>query len=408
MKRDLSAIRDKHVPKLIRRLITFLGGGAVEASLHKYKESLRSSEPVYREYYLKMRHPWWDTLVAYKDLRTSGKATYRNLTNTMFNLAGDAKKVCILTRHMPASVREKYRRDLLDAEGAKAYLFELDIAWHYYIQGHQIIWHEDAGEKHPEFTVVTDDLAFDVECKRIGVDAFRKIRRRDFYHLVEALLPEVSAKGLIGRIDLVLLERLSGNLVKLRSLAQQLLHRIGSGGAKGRFSLDCGHVVVEVKEGTNKRVDLQQMQNDLWLRKPPEAHGAIFARSYQGGPVDPIEMTCRSKKADKVLLGIRRIICEASSKQLNPTKPGLIACYIPEIDDFRGLGTNTGLQLMTNSLFSENKRCNLAAVTYSSDTRMVDTNYGKISNNQALIFRNPYCKFDAVQNFPFIGSEAID
>lgn len=408
MKRNLSAIRDKDVPKLISSLITFLGKGAVEASLLKYKQSLRSSGPVYRNYYLKMRHPWWETLIAYKDLRTSGKTTYRNLTNAMCNLAGDAKKVCILTRQMPASVREKYRRDLLDAEGAKAYLFELDIAWHYYIQSHQIIWYEDAGDQHPEFAVVTDNFSFDVECKRIGVDTFRKIRRRDFYHLVEALLPEVSGKGLIGRIDLVLLERLSGNLVKLRSIAQQLLHRIGSGGVKGRFSLDCGHVVLELTERSSKRVDLQQMQNDLWLRKPPEAHGAIFARSYHGGPVDPIEMTCRSEKASKVLIGIRRMISEASSKQLDPTKPGLIACYIPEIDDFKGLETNSGLQLMTNTLFSENKRCHLAAVTYSSETKMVDTDYGKISNNQALIFRNPYCKFDAVKKFHFIGSGALD
>jgi hypothetical protein len=185
---------------------------------------------------------------------------------------------------MPASVREKYRHDLV-GEGAQAHLFERDVAWHRYMKGCRIIWHGDTGEKSPEFTVVTDTFEFEVERKRIGVDAFRRIRRRDFYHLFEALLPEVSSRGLAGKIDLVLLDRLPGNRVEIRNMAHQILQRIGSGGTAGQFSLNWGHVIIDVREGSNERVDLQKMHTDLMLKKPHEAHGAIFARSDHGSAV---------------------------------------------------------------------------------------------------------------------------
>jgi hypothetical protein len=118
MKHDLSIIRDKDVPNLISKLTTFLRKETVEACLLKYEQSLRSSGPLYRDNYLKLRHPWWDTWVAYKDLRRSGKVTYRNLTGSMLKLASDAKMICILAQHMPTSVRDKYRHDLV-GEGAQ-------------------------------------------------------------------------------------------------------------------------------------------------------------------------------------------------------------------------------------------------------------------------------------------------
>jgi hypothetical protein len=39
---------------------------------------------------------------------------------------------------------------------------------------------------------------------------------------------------------------------------------------------------------------------------------------------------------------------------------------------------------------------------------MIDTDYGKMLNTQALIFRNPYCRFQAARDSPFIDRKTRD
>ena len=88
---------------------------------------------------------------------------------------------------MPLSVQKKYRRDLMDVARARDYLFEIHIAWHFYLRDHDLQWYEDDGQKHPEFLVKTPSFDFNVECKRISVDTSRQIKREDFYRLVQDL-----------------------------------------------------------------------------------------------------------------------------------------------------------------------------------------------------------------------------
>ena len=402
--RDFS-VCDKEVPNLIRRLRKFFGSNEIDKYLLKYERALRTAGPIYSEYYLKTRHPWWKALIAYKKLEKSGKAIFKNVTSEILNLAADAKMISILRHEMPESVILKYKHNLLEDESAKSYLFELDIAWHYHLNGYKILWHEDKCKSGPEFTVETDNFAFDVECKRLAVDVFRKLRRKDFYHLVEIFLPELSKMGFLGRVVLDSNDRLPSNMEDLRSISNKILQKIEKGDLEGTFSLEHGDVTLDLKKGTKRRVNLKRMYEEFWGRKPPEALGVIFASSFEGDPVDPIEMTCKSKKAGNVLQGIQKKLAEASVKQLDPEKPGLIACLIPEIDDFKGLENNSGLQVMTHNLFENKKHNHLSAVVYNSDKRFVPTEYGLIADNQALLFRNPFCKYDIARKFNFISKD---
>ncbi|MDO8784639.1 MAG: hypothetical protein Q7J12_00325 [Syntrophales bacterium] len=142
------------------------------------------------------------------------------------------------------------------------------------------------------------------------------------------------------------------------------------------------------------------------LKKPHNAHGVIFAKSYNGKPADPLEMICRSKGSDRVLKGIRKKLSEAASEQLDTSRPGLLTCYLEGIDDFTELASGSGLQYMTHDLFKSDKRNHIAAVVYSSDHKMSVGIRSKTSYNQGLIFHNPYCRFPNAIGYKFL-SEAV-
>lgn len=94
-------IYDYEVRKLILRLIDFFGTPTIEKCIENYNKSLSSAGPVYKEYYLKSRHPWWEPLKYFFELEYSGKSTRKNLNTGIKRLAGDGKMISILRQNMP-------------------------------------------------------------------------------------------------------------------------------------------------------------------------------------------------------------------------------------------------------------------------------------------------------------------
>jgi len=248
-----SGIHDYEVTNLVNKLIGFLGRNEVEKCLKRYKHSLKSSGPVFRDYYLKTRHPWWNAFIEYFGLEKAGKSIRKNLTENIKILAGDAKKISILQKFMPESVKNKYKKDLIDDNRAFDYLFEIQIAWHFYLKGGLIQWYEDDGHKHPEFLVKTPSFEFDVECKRISVDASRKIRRRDFYRFSEKLNPLVEERGYSGTIDINIQDRLHSSDKYLNDLTSQVLAIINQGQIKGHYEIPLGSLSLNLD--TSKGVE---------------------------------------------------------------------------------------------------------------------------------------------------------
>ena len=134
-----SDIHDYEVSNLVNKLIRFIGRNQLENRLDKYTRSLQSSGLIFREYYLKTRHPWWEAFLEYFALEKAAKSIKSNLTVNIKLLAGDAKKISTLQSFMPEKVREKYRTDLIDDNRAFDYLFEIQIAWHFYLRGCKIL-----------------------------------------------------------------------------------------------------------------------------------------------------------------------------------------------------------------------------------------------------------------------------
>ena len=403
--KGIGDIVDKEVPGLVRKLIGFLGPGVVDKCLRNYEKAIQSSTAVYKDYYLRARHPWWEAFKQYFELERRGKSIWKNLTPEIKLLAGDAKTITTLQKDMPTSVREKFKRDLVDDENARAYLFELKMAWHYFRKGCCIKWYEDGGKSHPEFAVDSPDFSFDVECKRISVDASRKVRRRDFYRLLDKVFPQLAEMGLSGVIDVDLKERLSGSEKSLTALAAQLLELVKSCKVRGEYDIPLGKVVLDKKKGVGEKVLFAEQYRAFLERKAPEAHGVILWKNKDGVPVDSIEITLKSQKADTVLRGIQDKVLGAARNQLDKERPGLVICFLEDVHDFTELANESGLQVMSYSLLGREELEHLVGISYCSEPRVTNLGPAESFWNQGLIFRNPNCKFDVPKEFQFLSEE---
>ena len=108
-------------------MIDFLGTESVNRELERYKHSKSTAGKIYLDYYLKYKHPWWESLLVYLSLKKNDRLYLKAFDTRIMKLAEDSKKIQILKKNMPKSIIDKYRHDLLDSENAINYLFELLI-----------------------------------------------------------------------------------------------------------------------------------------------------------------------------------------------------------------------------------------------------------------------------------------
>lgn len=395
------AISDKDVSRLIRRLRQFFGDRKVAEEIEAYNAALAAARPAYAGY-LRQRNPWLEGFKQFRHIERTGGSKRRNLSDDLFTLAGDANKILKLQRGMPKSVKIKYQRHLLGPHHA-SYLFEIDTAWEFYLRGHEISWHENLGESHPEFKVITEEMSFNVECKKIEGDIGRRIKREAFYYLVDNLLTTLEGTAISGQIELVLNNSLPSEKVDLDALSSELTKPLLKGESAGTHeSIGCTmeynvqrHTQLVLPESAVK-----QMQQRFLMNIPPQANSLFWSKQTSGGYLSPLMLTCFSISKDKFLTRISDTMRRASN-QLDASEPSAIFVYIPEVFSFQGLEQDSSLYHMTNLFFMDDKRRHIASVVYTSDSRFEQTWYGRESTAPALAFNNPNCRFEIAKEFSY-------
>jgi len=376
---------------LLNRFLAFFGRHSIEKGLRAYERSLQTSRPLFRDYYLRKRHPWWEVLGHIFALENAGKSLKRNLTPDIKGLLRDAKKITTLQESMSDAVRASYKRNLLDNENAKNYLFEISVAWHYYVKGATIEWSEDHG-KQPEYLIKNKALAFNVECKRFNVDTARKIRRRDFYRLADVLLPVIRERGYGGQVAIDLPGALGHDDASLAALARQVVQVIAAGHTNGETKTSAARIELRLHKLEGEIVDLSRYYVALYARKPPHAHAIISADSVSGQPCDPIEFMLASRKAEDIVEAVRKKISKGTS-QLRADRPGLIACFLEAVHwgELATLSTDSALQYMTNAELNKPHFSHVLGIAYCSEERVWECHAVENSAYQKLFFRNPRC-----------------
>jgi len=113
-----------------------------------------------------------------------------------------------------------------------------------------------------------------------------------------------------------------------------------------------------------------------------------------------VELVVGSRKSDGVLKGIAEVIHTAGKKQLDPSKPAFVACFLEEVDDLDELATNSGLQRMTCSVLADQGLSHVAAIGYHGETVVQVTPDCQVyCVNRGLLFRNPNCRFTETRGF---------
>jgi len=393
-----SDIHDYEASRLINKLYYFLGPSNVDRALKRHKRSLELSGPIVSEYTIKHKHPWWGAFTSFFELKNAAKSIRRNFIPEIRMLAADAKMIITLQKFMPASVQNKYKRDLVDPDRAFDYLFEIRIAWHFYSRGNELQWYEDKGEKHPEFLVKTPDFDFNVECKKISVDISRKVKREDFNRLIQMVLPEVEKQGYGGNIDIILNGRLDST--HINTLSSDILGLIESKNTKGEFEVPLGHISLNLNERSGKIFNVREHDESMLT----DGLHVAFLSSHRDGDnlIDPIKISLKSKKPDEILEGIYEKVYEAAKNQLIKSMPGIIVCFLEGVYDLRELSSNSGLQLMTCKLLNKDELSHIARIEYCSEKQIHRLgNNTETYDNQRLSFSNPKCKFEKVKTYGF-------
>lgn len=394
-------IFDYEVPDLTESLINFLGKESVNHSLEQYKHSKLTVGKIYHEYYLKNKHPWWESLLLYKKLKDNNQLHLKNFNTRLMRLAEDSKKIQILKKYMPESIIAKYKRDFVDNENAINYLFELDTAWHFHRKGFDIHWLKDTGSKKSEFQLSLEGKELEVECKRIGVDAFRKIRRPDFYRLCDYILPNLQTLKLTGEIKLVLVDNLPKNDDKLRSISSQILNIIQNNNFNGKFEFEEYSVILRLNPVSGILLNANAYMNDFYKSIDHSAHGVLFFQGSKNHRCDPVSFIIKSQKSDDLLIGIQKKIKNAIKGQLSGDKSGFVSIFIPEITDFAGLEKNSGIMKIAHNIFSDRNYDHVVSISFVSDSRYTTTISGRVSDSPALFFNNANCRFDEFKDFEF-------
>jgi hypothetical protein len=383
----------------IDKLRSFLGENNVEKCLKKYTRSLEVSGPIFRDYYLKNLHPWWGTFTTVSEIIDSGKVLSRCLTPEIKMLAGDAMKVTTLQHLMPEPVREKYKKDLLDDENAKNYLFEFTIAWHFYLRGASIEWYDKKQGKQPEYLIKTPDFEFNVECKRINIDISRKIKRKDFYRFSDILLPEIEKNNYSGKIEIILNGRLENNdnyFNSLKTHIMQFVEGVNSNRIQGEHQMSMGKISLDLTQSKGEPIDIRGYYTNLLQRKPENAHVALLAKPFNNQLINPIEIMMSSEKQEGIVDAVREVISAAGREQLYCDKPGLIACFLEGIEghELDELNSNCALQAMTCCQLSKPEYSHVMGVAYTVEQNISILRNVEIYNYPHLLFPNPKCKFE--------------
>jgi hypothetical protein len=405
MKNNEANIDSTKARYFINKLINFLGGNNVEKCIKKYKRSLEISGPVFRDYYLKKRHPWWEALSEVYEIINSGEVLKNNLTPEIIMLVGDAKKIITLQHFMPDSVKEKYKKDLLDDENAKNYLFEIAIAWHFYLRDASIEWYDKKEGKQPEYLVRTPAFEFNVECKRINIDIARKVKRKDFYRFSDLILPEIEKKKYSGKIEVLLKGRLEEDDNYFNSLKTQIIQVIDgvkSGIMKGEQQIPLGKISFDLIHSNREPINIRDYYTSLLQRKPENAHAVILTEPLNNQYTNPIEIMMSSEKKEGVVEAIREVITTAGRDQLYCDKPGLITCFLEGIEesDLEKLKSNSALQVMTYNQLNKSEFSHVMAVSYTAEQRISKSYNVDTFNYPQLLFRNPTCKYEDAKNIP--------
>ena len=386
------------VPGLIDGLTKFIGMQRIKKSVATWRNTMSRATPVEKMHHLGATFYWWPGFAQYWDSTKDGTP----YTVATILLAKDALKVLEAETGMPATVKAKYAGALGDTGNAQTHFFEISMAHHFMGLGHRIKWFEDEGRGIGEFVVVTPTIEIEVECKHLSVDAGRQVTRKEFSQLCALIDAQLRTQRVMGNIHITLHKRLPKSADQLAGIATE----IGSGQLMGTAEFaPWGRATLELSPANDVAINWEQSQTQIRQDMGPVGHAMLRAGRLNDQPVNPISMVLHSEKSDEFLMSMYDTMKDAAGRQLSGSRPGLLCIHLPEINDFPGLMDESGLKAVTSFFFSKEHNNHVCAISYSSDTKIVEDATGINFSADALAYKNALCRFPEAKGIKLFDVE---
>jgi hypothetical protein len=245
------------------------------------------------------------------------------------------------------SVQRRVTGILRDDDNIRAFLFELQIATHFFRRGYDIQFADLKNLGNYDLLVSDGSLEIEIECKRKSVDAGRRIPRFSLYMLTDMLLARFENFSDHILVTVTSGARLQANQAQLSDLANQIHEAF----KKDMTSRSLGQVTFTI-ERLALTGAIKNDEDAARVLSPYWSDGAHFAIS--SNREHTLVLKCQGVKRDEVLTAIYEEL-KGAADQLSKTRPALIACFIEELDDsaWGRLAEKSGLQVMTHKLFGQ-------------------------------------------------------
>jgi hypothetical protein len=388
-------IFDKDAHKEFRRFLETTGQTKWEQKIEKMKSLPFFPAPSPNAYlnYLASRNYLTSHIETYLTLEREGKVLRRHATPELMKACGYLKVINALFHQSQSSIIPKLKSILFDDETVRPFLFELDIAIHYFRRGDDVEF-VDLRELGTFDLLVSDAQAeLEVECKTKSADAGRKITRGNFYLLCDVvtaeLAPVTESFAVLFKCD----GRLSGSQELFHAVADEIKHCRGAKRESGQ--VDTLHF------------EIRNLSSGLQIRNHEEAAVALAPHWSDRGHYlvmsnrETLILGCESTDDDRVLKAIYEDL-KRGAHQLSKTRPSMLACQIEDLEDdaWERLRGNSGLAAMTARLLQNPERNHVNVVVYSSDQTPPKKEGGITSFSATnLSFSNKSAKFSIPKSF---------
>ena len=243
----------------------------------------------------------------------------------------------------------------------KGFLFEIDLAIHFFRLGYEVQFADLLGQAQYDLLVSNDEHELEVECKRKSIDAGRKIKKGDFYLLADILFAVLKTSERRFAILIKSSGRLGADQGFFKTVATTVAELLKSGGKDAKIG--------------NLEVIIEPLPSDLEIRAHSEAtktiapfhsssaYYAVFSNQHT-----TFIIKCESANKIEVLDAIYDELKKGAS-QLSGRRPSLLACLIEELEDedWEILRTGSGLAAVATRLFSNPSRRHINLLAFSSD-----------------------------------------
>lgn len=388
-------IVDRDAHKEFRRFLDTTGQNDWERKIAKITSlpTFRSPSPNVYVNYLASRNPLLMPIQAYLSLEKEGKLLRKHATPDLMKTCGYLKVINAIFHRDEAAVAQKLQSILFDDDTLRAFLFELDIAIHFFHRGYEVEF-VDLHELGTYDLLVSDgQCELEVECKTKSVDAGRKITRGNFYLLCDVLVAELAPLT----ESLAVLFKCDGRLVGRQELFHAVAEEIKRCRIAGRDKGQADNLwfeILDLPPGLQVRTN-EEAVAALASHRTPDAHYFVWSN------VETLIVGCESTDRDRVLKAIYADLKHGAG-QLSKTRPSMLACRLEEIDDedWTKLRGESGLAAMTGRLLGNPERNHINFVVYSSDrTPLKKEGTTTVFSATNLWFTNKNPKFEIPSAF---------